>query len=95
MDRRNRIVGGVALGFGLTVLALLVTDGQWNNLGSFKPLKTLAGSLAFIALGAWYLIRGVRAEPWASKIIPKNREIPERKGRLDIDSIPAGLKNNP
>ena len=95
MDRRNRIVGGVALGFGLTVFALLVKDVQWSDPSSFKPLKALAGSLAFIALGAWYLIRGVHAEPWTSKTIPKNREIPERKERLTIGSILAGLKNNP
>lgn len=49
---RSRIVGGVALFFGLAIVALMLQEA--------KPLawKPLLGGLAFTGLGGYYLVTG-------------------------------------
>ena len=69
MNWRNRIAGGVAVAIGFAVVAILVIEGRWDNHDTVKPLKALLGSFVFIIMGAWYLIRGEKAES------PKQQEI--------------------
>lgn len=95
MSWRNRIVGGIAMALGLTVVALLIIDARWNNHDTTKPLKALFGGLGFIGLGAWYLIRGTKAEPWRDTDIPLNPDVTGKTEHLNIGSTLAELESVP
>jgi hypothetical protein len=53
---RNRLMGLVALVFGLAVLAGILIAEDWREWRAFT------GACLFIACGVWYLIRGRDAE---------------------------------
>ena len=91
MNWRNRIVGSIAVVFGLVMTILLVMDGRWNNHDSVKPIKSLLGGLLFICLGAWYLHRGAKAEPWKDQqsVLPskEDKNLQSKLNHLDLESI--------
>lgn len=94
MNWRNCIAGGVALVLGLVIVVLQVIDGFWDNSGTIKPLKALFGGLAFIGIGAWYLIRGAKAESWRNDEILLTQESQNKTKRLNVNIIiadPASL----
>lgn len=92
---RNRIAGGIAIAFGITGVVLLVIDGRWDNHDTTKPLMALLGGLAFIGLGAWYMILGAKAESWRESKTPLKFGVPSENGSLDISSILAELESQP
>ena len=95
MNWRNRIVGGVALAFGLVIVILQIIDGRWDNHDTIKPLKAFFGGLAFVGIGAWYLIRGAKAESWRDDAIPLSREGQSKTERLNVNTTIANLENLP
>ena len=95
MNWRNRIVGGVAIALGLTIIILLAIDARWENHDTTKPLKTLFGGFAFVSLGAWYLIRGAKAESWREKTTPLSPSAPSRSGDVEITSAVAEQESLP
>jgi len=94
MSWRNRIVGGVAVVFGLAVVTLIVIDGRWDNHDTTKPLKAFLGGLAFAGLGAWYLVRGAKAESWRSEEVPENPDPHTRIEGLKVSSTFADLESH-
>ena len=95
MNWRNRIVGGIAIAFGLTIVVLLAIDGRWDNHDTTKPLKALFGGFAFIGLGAWYLIRGAKAESWREAKTPLGPNGPRKTKAPDIGATIGELESQP
>jgi hypothetical protein len=95
MSWRNRIVGGIAIAVGLIVVVLLVIDAHWDNHDTIKPLKALFGGIAFVALGAWYLIRGAKAESWRDTEAPLGPIVLSKTEGPDISSAVAELERLP
>lgn len=95
MNWRNRIVGGIAIALGLTIIILLEIEAHWDNHDTTKPLKALLGGLAFVGLGAWYLISGAKAEPWRETKNPLSLTTPSTNGGKDIISAITELEGLP
>jgi hypothetical protein len=95
MSWRNRIVGGIAIAVGLIVVVLLGIDAHWDSHDTIKPLKALFGGIAFVALGAWYLIRGAKAESWRDTEAPLGPNVLSKTEGPDINSVIADLERLP
>lgn len=69
------------------------------NHDTVKPIKSLLGGFLFIGLGAWYLIRGDKAEPWRNDAnVPPGQKHTEKlstQERRDFDSFVATLERDP
>lgn len=91
MNRRNCIVGGIALTFGVVMVTLLVMDERWENHDTVKPIKSFLGGFLFIGLGAWYLFRGAKAEPWEhlGNILPRQNDLGKSSKVTHPDYKPA------
>jgi hypothetical protein len=95
MSWRNRIVGGIAIAVGLIIVVLLVFDARWDNHDTIKPLKGLFGGIAFVALGAWYLIRGAKAESWRNTEAPLGPKVLSKIEGPVISSAIAEVEHLP
>ena len=95
MSWRNRIVGGIAIALGLTTIILLAIDARWDNHDTTKPLKALFAGLAFVGLGAWYLIRGANAESRRESKAPLSPTAPGRNGGVETNSALTELESQP
>ncbi|MDR1996461.1 hypothetical protein [Azonexus sp.] len=95
MDLRNRIAGGIAIALGAAVLAILLAEGRWDSHGTERPISSLLGALTFIGLGAWYLFKGKKAEPWALHRGEKVLRLETKRPGPDIKAISETLEHDP
>ena len=85
----------MAVVFGLAIVTLIVIDGRWNNHDTTKPFKAFLGGLAFVGLGAWYLVRGAKAESWRNEEVPENPDPHTRIGDWKLSSNSTDFENHP